>query len=109
MLALSGVAFDVRNQREIPRSLDCGRKLALMSCAGAAQAARENLPVIGDKPPKGPIILVVNKPHTHLAERAGLLWATHQLFLVIVIVVATPCCYQIFLGHGRSANLVLVE
>ena len=62
----------VRNEREVARALDRGRQLTLMPRAHAAQAARQNLAVIGDEAAEGAIVLVVDEAHAALAEWAAL-------------------------------------
>src|SRR5687768_959598 len=82
------VTLDVRDQREVPRALDRDRELALVTRADSAQAARQDLAVVGDEAAERAIILVVQEADARLAEGAGLLWASHGLFLVVVVVVA---------------------
>src|SRR5919199_6313432 len=104
------VAADVRDERQVARLLDRRRELPLVARADAAQAARQDLAVVGDEAAERPVVLVVHEPHARLAERAGLLWAAHRLLLVLVVVLAPPARGgDLFLGHRRRAYLVLVE
>src|SRR5438552_16207703 len=68
---------DVRNQREIARPLDRGRELALMSGARAAEAAGQDLTLIGDEPAKRAIVLVIDPTYAPFAEGAAFLWSSH--------------------------------
>ena len=85
---------DVRNEREVARALDRRRQLALVTRADAAQAARQDLAVVGDEAAERAVILVVDEADARLAERAGLWWASHGLFLVLVVVVVAAAVAQ---------------
>ena len=100
---------DVRNQGEEARSLDCRRELALVTRARAAQAGGKDLPLIGDETAEGAIVLVVDPADAALAEGAALLWSSHGLILVVVIVVTARCRGQVFLGLRWSTDFVLVQ
>src|SRR5919199_894409 len=84
------VAADVGDEREVARLLDRDRELPLVARADAAQATRQNLPVVGDEAAERAVVLVVHEADARLAERAGLLWAAHRLLLVLVVFVAPP-------------------
>src|SRR4051812_2011867 len=100
----------VRQQREIARALDRGAQLTLMPRAHAAQAAREDLPVVGDEASEGALVLVVDEAHTGLTEWASLRWASHRLLLVVVVVFAALLRQrELFLAHRRSADFMLVD
>src|SRR6266542_2433343 len=100
---------DVRNEREVARPLDRRRQLALVPRAGSAQAARENLPLIGDESAERAVVLVIDEADPSFAERAAFLWSSHGLILVVVVIVAAGRGGELFLGHLRSAHLVFVE
>src|SRR5215211_6453928 len=94
----------VGKQREIAGALDRGAQLTLMPRAHAAQAARQDLAVIGDEAAEGALVLVVDEAHAALAEGAGLGWASHRLLLVLVVFFrALFGERKLFLGHRRSA------
>src|SRR4051794_25628434 len=100
----------VRQQREVACALDRGAQLTLMPRTHAAQAAREDLPVIGDEAAESALVLVVHEAHTGLTEWASLGWASHGLLLVLVVVIAAlPRERELFLAHRRSADFVLMD
>src|SRR6185437_4636621 len=68
---------DVRDDRQVSRALDRGRQLTLVTRADAAQAARQNLAVVGDESAERAVVFVVDETNARLAEWTGLLWATH--------------------------------
>src|SRR5262245_20963149 len=73
----------VRQEREIARALDRGAQLTLVPRAHAAQAAGQDLSVVGDEAAEGALVLVVDETDAALAEWAGLGWASHGLLLVL--------------------------
>src|SRR5512140_3371067 len=81
---LGGVSLEVRDDREIARALDCGGQLALMARACSAQAARQNLSLVSDETAKGTIVLIIDPAHASFAERAALLWSSHDWLVLVV-------------------------
>src|SRR5258705_6151038 len=69
---LRGVPLDVGNQRELARPLDGGRELALVPRAHPRQAARQNLPALGEEAAQRAVILVVEHARAGLAHGTGL-------------------------------------
>jgi len=109
---LRGVSLQIGNDREITRTLDCRRKLALMTRAGSAQSARQNLSLIGNEATESAIILVVDPAHAAFAERTAFLWSSHcRLILVVVVIVTASRSLhrELFLTHCRSTHFVLVQ
>jgi hypothetical protein len=100
---------NVRDESEESRSLDRCRKLALVARAGSAQPRGKDLPLIGDEAAERAIVLVIDPADAALAEWAALLWSSHVLILVVVIVVTARCRGQVFLGLRRSTDFVLVQ
>src|SRR6478735_4278690 len=100
----------VRQQREVARTLDRGAQLTLVPRAHAAQAAGQDLSVIGDEATEGALVLVVDEPHAALAEGAGLGWASHGLLLVLVVLFCALLGErELLLGHRGSTDLVVVD
>ena len=60
-----------RQQRDVPRALDCQRHLTLMLCAVARDATRQNFSALGDEPTKFRRIFIVNVLDLVDAERAN--------------------------------------
>src|SRR4051812_35310364 len=100
----------VRDQRQVARALDRDAQLTLMAGAHAAEAAGQDLPVIGDEAAEGALVLVVDEADARLAEWAGLRWAAHGLLLVLVVVVAALLGErELLFGHRRGADFVLED
>src|SRR5712691_156889 len=68
----AAVSLDVGQQRELPRPLDRGRKLALVPRAHPRQAARQDLAALGQEAPERALVLVVEHAHARLAYGTGL-------------------------------------
>src|SRR6476661_7760172 len=109
-LMLSLQSPRVREDRDVPCALDRGAQLTLMPRAHAAQAARQDLAVVGDEAAEGALVLVVDETDPALAERAGLGWASHGLLLLVVVVLA-PLLREseLLFGHRRGADFILEE
>src|SRR5689334_19573014 len=82
-----------------------------MARACTTQTARQNLAMVRNESAERAVIFVVDEVHTRLAERAGLLWASHCLLLVLVVILVATTVGggELFFRHRRSAELVLVE
>ena len=66
--------------------------------------------MVGDETAERAIVLVVDEADARLAERAGLLGRRMVSFLVVVVVASrVRGGGQLFLGHRRRADLVLVQ
>src|ERR1700739_2659095 len=63
---------DVRQQRQLARTLDCRRDLALVPAASARDAARADLAAFADEPAQRAEVLVVDLVDLVLAVRARL-------------------------------------
>ncbi len=74
---LGRVPSQIRNQREIARSLDCRGELPLMSRTGPTQSAWKNFALIGDEASERSVILVIDPAHASLAKGTALLWSSH--------------------------------
>src|SRR5258707_10446446 len=66
-----------RHQREEARTLDGDAQLTLMPRAHAAQAARQDLAVIGDEAAEGAFVLVIDEADAALVEGTRLRSSTH--------------------------------
>src|SRR4051812_40687525 len=100
----------VGQQREVAGALDRGAQLTLMPRAHAAQAAGQDLTMIGDEAAEGPLILIVDETHTRLAEGACLGWSTHGLLLVLIVVFAALLRErELLFGHRRGADFMLED
>ncbi len=87
------------------------RQLALVTRAGAAQATRQDLAVIGNEASERAVIFVVDEVHACLAEGTGFLWAAHVLFLVVVVVLIAPhaCGSELFFAQLWCSELAVVQ
>src|SRR6476469_3179174 len=74
---LCGVSPQIRNEREIARTLDRRGQLTLMTRAGSAQAAGKDLPLISDESAERSVVLVVDPSHAAFAEWTAFLWSSH--------------------------------
>lgn len=108
---LRGVSLEIRDDREVTGTLDGGGQLTLMTRAGSAQAAGENLALIRDETAEGAIVLVVDPAYASFAERAALLWSSHcGLILVVVVIVTARClCSKLLFAHRWGADFMLVQ
>src|SRR5688572_24666485 len=103
---------DVRNECQVARTLDRVRQLPLVARARSAQAARQDLPVVGDEAAERPIILVVDEVDPALAEGTRFLWTAHGLLLVVVVVLIAPRAGrggELLFGELRCAKLTIVQ
>ena len=108
---LRGVSLEIRNDRKVAGTLDCGGELALVARAGSTQAARKNLALIRDETAEGAIVLVIDPAHASFAERAAFLWSSHCVLILVVVVIVTArgLSSELFIAHRGCADFVLVQ
>src|SRR5690606_841083 len=70
---------DVREQREIPRTLYRGAYLPLMTRAHPADPARQDLSTLRNEARKTPLVLVIDVTDPRLADRARLTMPRHSM------------------------------
>src|SRR5919197_598795 len=106
--ALLARVADVRQQRELARTLDGRRELVLVPTAGAADAPRTELAALGDEAPQRADVLVVDLLDLVLAVRAGLATAAAGPALLVAPARRLACA---LLGHFweflRQASLTV--
>src|SRR3954452_18199740 len=95
---------DVREQPDLPGSLDRACQLRLMATAGAGDPGRADLALVADRPPERPHVLVVDDVDLLAAVRARLAPPTGGAWL------AAPrspfaCTSASLLGHCRFRPL----
>src|SRR5690606_14276703 len=83
------IALHVRKQRQVARTLHCRADLPLMPRAHLGHPTRQELALLGHQAAQRALILVVHVPDARLTERAVLCWTSHDLVLLLVVVLVT--------------------
>ena len=102
---------DVRDQRQVARALDRRAQLTLMPRAHAAQAAGQDLAVVGDEAAERAVVLVVDEADA-ASRRTGRLFCGRRMVYSSSSSSssrARAARGQLFFGHRRSADFVLVQ
>src|SRR5207248_6079740 len=99
VVAIVPALGDVRQQGQLARALDRRGDLALVTAASSRDAARADLPAVGDHPAQGADVLVVDLVDLVAAVRTGLAPAAAGAALTVA---TARLAAVALLGHAGS-------